>query len=113
MQTVTQEPIWQPLDMLPLFVQMAEGMLDSSQEQLANMEATAGRLEQIVGGDTIGRMRQLYTEQIENVSPYLMQCEKWRQLSLTDEQNAQITMIEISMPQLEKISRKILSFIED
>jgi len=33
-----EQPQWQPISILPMYTNMVDGMLESSQEQLANMQ---------------------------------------------------------------------------
>jgi hypothetical protein len=56
------EPQWQPIEFLPVFVTMIQGMLESSQEQYGSLLQARDR-PQILDDHTIQRILKLFTEQ--------------------------------------------------
>ena len=60
-----EQPQWQPISILPMCADMVDGMLESSQEQLANMQL-AREKPHIMDDATLQRVVELYSNQLED-----------------------------------------------
>lgn len=103
----SQTPNWQPVTMIPLFVELAKGMLGASEDQLNNMEQTKGK-SHILDDETVWRIIKLHNEQNENVSHFLEQCRRWRKQKLNAQKEQWVDQIESNVKALKKINQQIL-----
>lgn len=83
-----QQPEWQPISMLPVFSEMLLGMLESSLDQLDNMQLVVER-PHVLDDQTLDRMIKLYSEQLEDHWLFEAQFARWKQetLSCAEEKN--------------------------
>ena len=77
-----QEPTWQPLSQLPMIAYMIDGMTDSAEEQLVNLQQAEER-PHVLDNATLDRLTQVYTEQQGDLWLYEEQLARWRQQSPT------------------------------
>ena len=85
-----KQPIWHSPSMIPTYLKLSLGMLDSSKEQLVNLKAF------ILSDDEINRCLKLYTERNEDAWVFLEECKRWLKLPITPEQKKQVLQIEAS-----------------
>lgn len=70
-----QEPIWQPITMLPTIAEMVTGMLDGAAEQQRLLsEAPAYRLDH----PTLDRVQRVYSEGMSEHDVFEQQLARWR-----------------------------------
>jgi len=63
-----QEPTWQPLAQLPLIAYAIDGMTDSAEEQLTNLQEAETR-PHILDDATVDHLIRVYTEQKDDEGP--------------------------------------------
>lgn len=101
----------QPLNMIPVFVEMTDGMLDASKEQLTNFEALKGKAH-VLDDDLLESVVKSLTKQTASLPNFLTQCDAWRQQALTASQAQQVDQIQSSVESLEKINQQVM-FLAD
>ena len=106
-----RQPIWQPLSMIPFFLNLSREMLESSQDQLVNMQAIQGK-PYLLSNHEIDRCLKLYSEMNEDTWVYIEQCKRWFNFHLTVEQHQQVLKIEEMTKQRHEINDQILSLVE-
>lgn len=104
--TATQ-PNWQPTTMIPMFVEMAQGMLDSGKDQLANMQQ-AQHKPYVLDDATVDRVMRAYTEQKSYLPLYVEQCQRWEKENLSQQECEQATTVKDCITQLAPIVDTIL-----
>lgn len=100
-----------PFSMLPTILMISEGQLESSKEQLINMEAVKDK-PHVLDDEIINRSLKLYNEQNEDVNAFLEQCRRWKEQSPNSRQLAQIQQVEDCNKKLLEINTQILSIID-
>jgi hypothetical protein len=88
-----QQPNWQSLSQLPLIATMIDGMTDSAEEQLTNLQQAEAR-PHVLDNATVDRLIRVYTEQKNDLWLYEEQLGRWRKQSPTAAQRAEITRLE-------------------
>ncbi len=106
-----KEQQYHPLSMLPTLLNISEGQLESSKEQLINMKAVDGK-PHVLDDEIINRSLTLYTEQNEIIDAFLEQCRRWREQSPDKEQLLQIQQVENCNKELLELNTKILSLVD-
>lgn len=99
------------LNMLPIYVEISSGQLDSSKEQLTNLEKAKDK-PHILDDETIERIIKLHCSQNEDNWVFFEQCKKWRDASPSDEQLAQIAEVEKNTSKLESINNEVIKLAE-
>lgn len=106
-----KQPIWHPPAMIPTYLKLSLGMLDSSKEQLVNLKAVKGKAH-ILSDNEINRCLKLYTEMNEDAWVFLEQCDRWLKLSITPEQKKQVLEIRATTIENEAVNNKILALVK-
>jgi len=102
---------WQPLSMIPLFLKMVGGMLESAQEQLGNLQQ-AKHKPHVLDDEIIQRLLKLYPEQKEDIPYYLEQCQRWKNETTNPDQIKNIVIIENKLNELKQVNQQILSLVD-
>src|SRR5919108_6280958 len=92
-------PTWQPLSQLPLIAYAIDGMTDSAEEQLTNMEEAETR-PHVLDDATIDRLIRVYTEQKDDLWLYEEQLARWRKQSPSPAQLAEIEHLDRRLSRL-------------
>lgn len=106
-----QQPTFHPISKALSFLEITDGMLKSSQEQLVNMKNIKDK-PHILNDELINRSVKLYTSQNEDLDLFLQQCSLWREKELTEIQQYQVTTIEENANTLIKINNQILDIVD-
>jgi len=106
-----QEANWYGLNMLPIYVEMSAGQLESSIEQLKNLELAKGK-PHVLDSDTIERIINLHRSQNNDNWVFFEQCKKWRDANPDDEQLRKIAEVEKNTSKLESVNHEILKLVE-
>ena len=109
--TKAQKINWQPLSMIPLFLEIATGMLDSAQDQLGNLEQVEHK-PHVLDDEIIRRLSKLYPEQKEDIPFMLEQCQRWEKETGDFEQIKKITSIKNALRKLQITIEKILPLVD-
>lgn len=99
------------LNMLPLYVEISSGQLESSVEQLDNLELAKGK-PHVLDSETIERPIKLHRSQNNDNWVFFEQCKKWRDNNPDNEQLSQIAEVENNTSKLESINNEILKLAE-
>lgn len=108
---MTKEAHFYGLNMLPLYVEMSEGQLEASQEQLKNLRMAKSK-PHILDEATVNRVIKLHRSQNADNWVFFEQCKKWRNDNPSEEQLRLIAQIEKSAAQLEMVNLEILALAE-
>ena len=106
-----QEPNWQPLSLLPLFVRVIDGMTDSVEEQLLNLQRAEAQ-PHLLDNATIDRLTGVYSEQKGELWLYEEQLGRWKKQSPTAAQGAEITRLEQRLGQLRTLIDELLARVQ-
>ncbi len=106
-----KQPTWHPPSKIPFILQLSLDMLDSSREQLVNMEAIQGK-PYLLSDREIKRCLKLYTEMNEDVWVFLEQCERWLKQNLSAEEKKQVLEIRTVTVERSSLNQKILALVE-
>jgi len=106
-----KQPIWHPPSMIPVYLKISLGMLDSSKEQLINLKDVKGKA-YLLSDDEINRCLKLYTEMNEDAWVFLEQCNRWLKLPLTAKQKKQVLEIQASTKENTVVNNEILVLVK-
>ncbi|HEM6966050.1 TPA: hypothetical protein U2K00_003049 [Legionella pneumophila] len=102
---------WYGLNMLPLYVEMSEGQLEASCEQLKNLQM-AQEKPHVLDDETVARIIKLHRSQNADNWVFFEQCKKWRNANPTDEELKGIAQVEKNANQLETVNNEILTLAD-
>ena len=96
----------QPISMALYILELTRGDLDSSKEQLENMQEIKHK-PYILDDEMINRSIRLYAAQNEDNALILQQCAIWKKEELTEVQLYQVEEIEKLTHELNKVNKVI------
>jgi len=105
--TKTKQPNWQSESMIPVFVEISQGMLEAAEDQLTNLEQVKGRAH-VLDENTVKRIIKLTSEQNENNLMFLEQCKRWMSSDLNERQIKMVKEIEHNSRVLADVNPQIL-----
>ncbi len=100
-------PQWQPISALPLFAQAVDGMLESAEEQLPNLQAAQSR-PYVMDDYTVGRVTEVYTAQAEDLPLFAEQLARWEKTKLTPEQSREVKRLKSQVERLGGVIQTLL-----
>ena len=100
----------QPISMALYILELTRGDLDSSKEQLENMQEIKHKA-YILDDEMINRSIRLYAAQNEDNALILQQCAIWKKEELTEVQLYQVEEIEKLTHELNKVNKKIFEIV--
>jgi len=106
-----QQPTFHPISKALSILEITHGMLESSKEQLVNMENIKDK-PYVLNDELNNRSIKLYTSQNEDLDIFLQQCVIWKNKELNELQQYQVTTIEENINSLLKINNQILSIVD-
>ena len=110
---MTDKPInWQPLSMIPVFIEMVDEMLKSAEIQLTQLKQ-AEHKPHVLDDETVNRVLKSYSDQNELMPIYLQQCQRWEKEELNDNQRQWVTTIKEQSTALTKVNEKIIQIARD
>ena len=86
-------PTWQPISQLPLIAWAIDGMAESAEEQLGNLQQAEDQ-PHVLDLPTVDRVIKAYTEQQGDLWLYREQLARWGKLALNEAQRAEATRLE-------------------
>jgi hypothetical protein len=104
-------PTWQPISQLPLIAWAIDGMAESADEQLADLQEAEGR-PHVLDLPIVDRVIRGYTEQHDDLWLYREQLARWGKLSLTAEQRAEVTRLHQRLATLRTVIEAILALAQ-
>ena len=102
------EPTWQPLSQLPLIAYAIDGMTDSAEEQLTNLQEAETR-PHVLDDATVDRLIRVYTEQKDDLWLYEEQLARWRTQTPTAAQRAEIDRLDRRLTRLRTLIDDLLA----
>lgn len=105
-------PNWQPLSMLPTFVEMVSAQLEEVETQRRTLRE-ARKQPHVLDDYTVGRVLKVYGEQQEFMWVYEAQIERWQKESLSQTQRQQIEQMSEQLKQIKPGLVEILEIAED
>jgi hypothetical protein len=107
-----QEPNWQPVSQLPLIAKMIDGELEDSSSQYQNL-LLAKNKPHVLDDYTVGRLLQVFGEQLEFFGIYAEQLAKWKALNLNATQKKEVTRLEGQLEKLRGVNTAILDLTNE
>lgn len=107
-----EQPQWQPISMLPVFTNMVDQMLASSQEQLIHMQL-AREKPHIMDDATLQRVVELYSNQLEDQWLFEEQFNRWLREDLRSEQIREIERLKVQATRIKACNEQILDITEE
>ena len=104
---MNKEVHWYGLNMLPLYVEMSEGQLNASCEQLKKLKP-AQSMPPILNDAILDRIIKLHSSQNADNWVFFEQCKKWRDENPNEEDLKLIAQVEKNAYELEQVNKKIL-----
>ena len=104
------QPNFHPITKALNILEIIRGMLDSSKQQLENMQEAKDK-PHVLDDEIINRSIELYTAQNKDSDIFLQQCAIWRKGNLTEVQLYQVQEIEKTTHELTKTNNDILAII--
>lgn len=102
-----QQTIWRPITMLPVFMEMVDGMLQTSYEQLGCLQLVYEK-QHVLGNTVISRLIKQYEKQSRDHWLLEGQLEHWQQGDLRLSEKRAIERLVTQASQLKENSRAIL-----
>jgi hypothetical protein len=102
-----QEPTWQPLSQLSIIAFMLDGMTDSAEEQLVNLQQAEER-PHVLDNATLDRLTRVYTEQQDDLWLYEEQLARWQKQSGAVGQQAEIARLDQRLIRLRTLVHELL-----
>ena len=91
--TQNRTPNWHPIEQISTIAYLIDGLLESTEEQhVSLLEARAKP--HVLDDSIVERAEKLYTSQTEDFWFFTEQLSRWRKLSLTSEQEKEVTRLE-------------------
>jgi uncharacterized membrane protein len=107
------EPNWQPISNLPLIASMIDGQLETAQEQYDSLVETRSK-PHMLDDDTVNRVIQSYTEQLEFAPIYKKQLEKWQKESgLSSVQRSELQRLHKQVSEWKQFVTDILDLADE
>src|SRR5579872_5736355 len=107
-----ERPQWQPIGKLPLIASMIDGMLESANEQYGNLQK-ARKKPHVLDDYTVGRVREVYTTQQNDLWLYEEQLARWGKGTLTTQQRKEVEHALEQMKQLRTVVTTILALADE
>ena len=104
-------PNFQPISKALYLLELTRGNLESSKEQLENMQKVKNK-PHVLDDEMIDRSIRLYTAQNEDNDIILQQCNIWKKETLTEVQLYQVEEIEKLTRELITINNEILEIVD-
>jgi hypothetical protein len=105
-------PQWQPLEKLPFIAWAIDGMLESAEENYANLQPARKR-PSMLDDYTVGRVIEVYTTQRDDLWLYDEQLKRWAALSLTAARRQEVTRLTAQMKRLHEVLTTILALADE
>lgn len=110
---MTEKPInWQPVSMIPVFIEMVDEMLKSAEIQLTQLKQ-AEHKPHVLDDETVNRVLKSYSDQNELMPIYLQQCQRWEKEELNDNQRQWVSTIKEQSTALIEVNEKIIQIARD
>jgi hypothetical protein len=107
-----QQPHWQPISALPLLAESVDGMLESAEEQLPNLQAAQSK-PHVMDDYTVGRVTAVYTGQRNDLWIYKQQLTRWEKTQLTLAQRQEVERLKGQVTRLREVLQELLSIAAD
>jgi len=102
-----EQPQWQPIEMLPVFEEMIEGIWESTVEQVHNLEQ-ASHKPHVLDDATLSRLIKTFTEQKENHWLFETQFKLWLESEITPSQREHINDLVEQYAELKVATEQVL-----
>ena len=105
--TKNTAPQWQPISQLPLVARHIDGMLSAANEQHGLLQQARPR-PYVLDDYTVGRVKEVFTTQQDDLWLFDEQLERWKALPLTTAQRQEVERLVGQMQQLHTVIAAIL-----
>ena len=103
-----RERIWHPINMLPVFSELIDGMLDSVDEQLESIHLVLDK-PHVLDDDTVNRIIKLYSEQLDDHWIFETQFARWKEDGLPEIEEKEVDRLIQQLEKLKMRGEKILN----
>lgn len=108
---IRKEPHWYTLNMLPLYLEMLEALLNEAKNDLASLQNIKEAY--CFSKDTISSLANKYNEQKTNNWIFFEQCKRWRSDSPNDEALKLIAVVEKIANNLDITNHNMVKLLEN
>jgi hypothetical protein len=103
---------WHPIEALPMIGQAIDGMLESADDVVQSLEQAHPR-PHVLDDYTIGRVREAYGTQLNDLWWYTEQLDRWRQASPTPAQTQELERLTQQLAALRHVLTASLALAEE
>ena len=108
----THRPNWQPISALPTLASMIDGMLESAEDVSRNLQQAQPYGRHVLDDHTVGRIKQVYTTQLDDLWIYKEQVARWKQASPTPAQHKELERLTTQLETLRLVLTSTLALAE-
>lgn len=90
----SKNPIWHPLEKLPLFASLIDEQVEACQKQLENLDPLDGRKSPILDDAIVERMFRVYREQQKKLPIFSEQLCRWENEKPSEAQRSEIKRLQ-------------------
>jgi len=105
----SRKPNWQPISMLPTIAYIIDGMLQDTQHHYGTLLKAKEKPYVVLDDATVDRLFQVYNSQLDHISIYDEQLNRWKKIQLTSSQREEIERLVGQLEKLLSVTRQILS----
>ena len=107
-----QQPIWHPISKLSLIAYAIDGELEAVEENTISLKESLNRPYSLDNA-LVARVIRVYTEQRDDIWLYEEQLRRWKELSLTPNQQKEVNRLSSQVEKLKKLLDGILSLADE
>jgi hypothetical protein len=112
MHESNQTPNWQYISFLPQIAEMIDGMLASAQEVIGSLEQARTK-PHVMDDYTLGRVREVYGTQLNDLWLYEEQLSRWTKDSPTERQRREIGRLTDQLNALRQVLTLCLALVDE
>jgi hypothetical protein len=105
-------PQWHPISALPMIGMAIDGMLESAEDVHRSLQEARPR-PHVLDDDTIGRVREVYGTQLNDLWLYEEQLARWRKAGPTQEQSSELERLTRQLTELRQVLTSCLALADE
>src|SRR2546423_245135 len=107
----TPQPTWQPIARLPMIATHIDGMLESAEENYANLQEAKPK-PHVLDNYTVGRVIEVFTAQKNDLWLFDQQLQRWQGGHLTRTQRTEVERLQGQMKRLREVITAVLALAD-
>jgi hypothetical protein len=107
-----KSPNWQPISFLPRLADMVDGMLESAEEVYHSLQQAQHR-PHVLDDYTVGRVRDVYTTQCNDLWLYEEQLSRWQEAEPAPAESEEIIRLQHQLDQLRSVLTSCLALTDE